>query len=721
MRLVDLLGRLSEPELRALAERFHVPLDPGKRLGPAEQLARGITPHPSMATLPEWPLELRAGAERLAVEPMGLPRRELGGAAIRLVEAGLAFAVSWDELSGGAGAPEPGGDGSRVVMPGAIRLAVPASARDRLRSARSLLAQPQDADVVHALATTHETRPSAAPDLLRLEAVLLHLEDPGWVATVLETLPAAERRILDAVDARGGVLSIGEVLALEGAPARYATSQGAVLPRRSTAFELVRRGFLLPQGIDALVVPEEVGALVGVVRREAASRARSRVLDEATLSDLAPARARRSPDPGPRAAAALLVLRREGVDLDARRGIPKTPLRRAARAAGLPVPETELLVSLARGGQLQSSPVRLGDLGRRLFLGWLRGSAWDEARRSRDRFRAGEKVGRIPTPTMGLRDALVDLLGELPPGRFVRREAVLRAGLRDLRSLASPVLLEQARRRGGEAAFASAADEILAVILDESLPALGAVDHGDAGEDGLVLRPTSRLQRWAGDLGEAGAPPEAPATPASGAPSATRSETGAGGEGPWRSPPARSRRSSGRPPAPPRAAEDEAAPVLLTVPPDAPLRRLLALGAAVSPFVNPDEDTLVLEMTRSSLAQALDAGETPETLLPVLAEVAGAPVPERLERLIVALHQDRTPAVWVSAAAFLRVDAPELREALLREEGALFDPDSPPEGLLVRPGITRHRVRRALDRRGGRLVSDPHSSTPSKRVSRNPS
>jgi len=672
MRLVDALGGLPPRELDALAERFHVAFDRTKRLSQAEQVARGMAPHPSMATLDRWPHELRAGAERLAVEPHGLRRQDLGGAALRLLEARLAFPVRDDR----------GDDGEPLLaMPGALRLGFPPSPRDRTRSVRSLLALPLDDDVVHALAGTHSPRPLSGPVPLRLEPVLLHLEDPRWVATVLETLPADERRILDAVDARGGVLSIGEVLALEGTSARYATSQGAVLPRRSTAFELVRRGFLLPQGRDALVLPEEVGALVGQVRRQAAARARQRVLEETTVADLAPARTERGGDPGPATAALLLVLRALEVDLDARRGIAKTPLRRAARAAGVSFARAELLVSLARGGQLASAALPLAHLGRALFFGWVRGGAWDEARRPPDRFRAGERLGRVPTPTVGLRDAVVDLLADLPAGRFARREAVLRAALRDLRALAAPALLANARLEAGDAAFAATPDEILGTVLDESLPALGMLDVGDGGDDGRVLRPTSRLQAWAEEAlgGEPGAP-------AADHPAAERGWRGLGRGG-----------DAGEDPP-----SEVGGPFQLAVPGAAPLRRLLSLGPAVDPFVH--DGALVLEVNRETLRRALDAGESPDVLLEALSAVAGEPPPDALPSLVEHLHAGRVPATWEPAVAFLRVADEALRASLLAEEPALFVADSPPGGVLVRPGVTRPRVRRALDRRGGRLV-----------------
>lgn len=655
MRWLDALGGLPEADLDALASRWGVEVDPDKRLGPVEQVARALVPHPALANLAEWAPALRVAVERLAASPDGLDRGALGGAAVKLLEARLAFPAN-----------DEGDAALRLVMPGALRLGVPPSARDPAHAARALLAAPMEDDVARAIASTHEVRAMAGPLALRLERALLHLEDAAWVARVVDALPAAERRLLDGVDARGGVLPVGEVLELEGASARYTTSRGSVLPRRSVAFELVRRGFLLPDGPGTLVVPAEVGAVIGAPRREVARRARRRAVDEAVRDDLAPARARLGADPGPVTAALLVALGAAGVDVHGPRGVPKTALRRAASALGLSVGEGELLASLARGAGAPGTGLPLRALGATLVDGWLSGGAWDEARRPRDRARAGERLGRLPTPTPALREAVLDVLRALPRGRFATRAAVRKASVRDLRVLGAEGILARTAEREGPA-FETDPAAVVDEILDVTLPALGLLDVGE-GDDGPVLRPNRFFRRALDGGGDGEAAAESPAP----------------GPGGW--------------------LDDHR----LEVGDDAPLRALVALAPGVGPVVL--DGRLVLRVDRETLAAGLDAGLEPDAILERLGAVGGGPPPDAVGALLRALHEGRVPCRWRPAAAFLDVPDAGTRERLREAHGALFLEDSPDGGLLVRPGVTPARVRKALDRVGARFEGPPPST-----------
>src|SRR5262245_51410196 len=129
MRLADALAALDEQAFEALRRRRSITIDPAKRLSPAEQASRALATPPELRDVAGWSDELRAALMLLAAAPDGLPRAALGGAALRLVDSGIAFVAP--------------GEG-RVTIPSAYRVQLPPSPAEPPRAIRALLPKVDD-------------------------------------------------------------------------------------------------------------------------------------------------------------------------------------------------------------------------------------------------------------------------------------------------------------------------------------------------------------------------------------------------------------------------------------------------------------------------------------------------------------------------------------------------------------------------------------------------
>lgn len=644
MRLVDALQAMPPKSLEALARRRGVTIDPQKRLAPAEQLARALAAPRDLANVEHWPDDVRSVVRLLAGAPDGLPRESLGGGVLPLVDAALAFSVP--------------GSTSRVALPAEYRAQLPASASDDPRSVRVLAAQLDD-ETLRTVVGHYLGRTPASPRPLLLGEILARLESEEAVQDELAMANPRERALLAAIEARGGDATTAELLDLSREPVRYASGGRSALPRRSPAHGILRRGWILPVAPDLYAVPSEVAAIIGRDRRAAFAAVRATVAGRIGSSDLLPSRARLSRDSGPGAIALLCGLRAQAATPTADAGASRTAMRRTARDAGVDLGHAEILVAVARGAGLATAMTPIAETGGALFAAWRRGGAWDEARVEEDRYRAGDKLARVPTPTAALRDACLDVLDAIPAGRFALLSDIVTAVLADLRASGAAHALVRAAERAPQA-FETSVESVVRHVLVGSLPALGALDRG-ASEEGEVCRLSLRARRWLSIADDSRVAPPA-------GPLATWVGQG------------RLRVSTG-----------------------ASAAALLALADAANVVLG--DGDLYVEVTAETLERAVSRGVLLDTVRERLVALAGE-LDAGAERAIGSVARARVPCELVRASGFLVLSDERLRDALLADARAreLFVVPSPPGGLLVRHDVAAARLGRAIHRLGGELA-----------------
>jgi hypothetical protein len=478
MKLLDLISGLPESQLEELAARWHVVIDAKKRLGVAEQVARGVV------LVPRW-LDLRKASEGarealrlLAAAPRGVPRESLPREVETLIDEGFVFVTP--------------GASQRVVLPAAFRLQLPASPSDSPRSARILLQNvPEEAR--REVCFHHWKRLPPLPWPMLLELVLERLEDASWVKTEIGSLGETERTLLWAIDALGGEVSAEEVLELEREPIRIHHGGAVQVPRRSAIFTLARRGLVVARH-EGWTVPDEVERVVGSQRRARAGIERQRLLMSRHLHELTPSRAQLAEPVGPLTVALLAAL--SSIDqLPAEtRGTSRTAIRRVAQDLMVDPERAELLVCLARAEGLLHASTPVAAVTERVWTAWRRGGAWDEAAREPDLFRPGHPM--TAKATMLIRDALLDTLALLPAGEFSLGADVLAAASADRRALAAQRSLSMATRAGQD--VMEHVTDVAKLLLERSLSWLGMVDHGRVDE-GPVVRISQAARAWLDD------------------------------------------------------------------------------------------------------------------------------------------------------------------------------------------------------------------------------
>ncbi|MEC7522046.1 MAG: hypothetical protein VYE22_19325 [Myxococcota bacterium] len=642
MRLADVLASMDPKRFERLCRRRGVVVDERKRLAPAEQAARQLADWIRVVRLDELPGPARKACRYLMEHPGGADRRELGGGLLPLLEQDVVF--------------EDPADSTRVAMPSAYRVQLaPASGEDRT-SARALLAVQTD-EVAHALGAQLLGRQPVGPAPLWMGDLLDRLETPGERSALLSEVSPKQRRLLEAIEARGGQLETDELLALERSPTRVQLAGGAALPTRSASHFLFVRGLLLPRARGLWAVPREVAESVGAPRRTTERARRKELLAQvAEDEDLSPARAKLSEDPAPHAVALLATLEAGGQLPGGSRAVRRSALRAAAAEHGVAEDAASLLVALARdaGARLERAPMR--EVGAVLFRVWREGAAWDEAREEPDAHRAQPDVASAPTPTRGLREVLVELLEAMPEERFAPVEEVCRTAARDLRNLGAPRLLERAdgRHRG---AFRQSPVEIATRIATVSLPALGAADRGEVdGRD--VVRLSRRARAWIAGGADPGPEP-------------SRWEGGG-------------RLQVGR-----------------------AARVGTVLEAAAAAHALPVAGGLVLKVDEASVTRALAAGLTRGDIRARL-EAAAPELDPGAERAIEAAARARTVIGRVPASAWLPIADEAIRQRLVDdpELRALIAAGGPEGGVLIREGVSEARLSRALTRLGIVIESD---------------
>ncbi|MFC1464369.1 MAG: hypothetical protein ACFLMY_05920 [Candidatus Brachytrichaceae bacterium NZ_4S206] len=643
MKLVDALAALDAKSFERLCRRRGLSIDPTKRLSAPEQAARQLADHVRRVPLDELPEPAQKVVWLLALSPDGAPRVELGGGALPLLERDLAFPVP--------GAPE------RLAMPVEFRVQLPPGPGEDRASARALLAV-QDEEVWALLGTQLLGRRPVGPAPLWLGGVLDALESPAGIDGLLSTLSPKQRRLLEAIEARGAQLETDELLELERSPIRLTLEGGAALPTRSASYHLHVRGLLLSRSRGLWTVPTEVAAHVGAARRAVERAERKRLLARVTEDeDLSPPRAALAEDPGAATVALLVALRQRDALPPDGRGVRRTDLKAAASHAGVPFETAELLVALARAAGARLEHGTLGEVHAMLLGTWRDTGTWDEARRDPDVHRAGEALAQLATPTRALRDVLLDLLEAMPPERFAPIDEVAKASTRDLRASGAQRLLERATRKAADRFLAHPVDVARRVLL-ESLPALGAADR--ARVDGVeVVRLSVRARRWLEGARERHDEP---------------SRWDGGGR--------------------------------LRVGRGARVRAILAAAEGAQAIAS--EGALTLRVDESSTAAALERGLDTETLRARLEELASPVEAAALRALVRGAEANRPQVRIVPASAFLPIDEPGLRERISSEpalRGYWVSP-SPEGGLLVRAGVSFEELASALQRLGIVLHDD---------------
>jgi hypothetical protein len=481
MKLLDLIAGLPEEQLQTLAARWHVVIDVKKRLGVAEQVARGIVLVPRWLDLRQTSAGTREALRLLAAAPKGVARESLPREVDVLLEEGFVFAVP--------------GLNRRVCLPTAFRLQLPGSPSDSPRSARVLLQNvPEEAR--RELCFHHWKRLPPLPWPMLLETVLERLEDSAWVKNEIASLSDTERTLLWAVDALGGEVSAEEVLELEREPVRIAHGGAVQVPRRSAIFTLARRGVVIARQAG-WIVPDEVERVVGSQRRARAGIDRQRLLMNRHMYELTPARAELSEPIGPLVVALLAGLSSVDQLPVENRGTSKTALKRVAQDLFVDPERAELLVCLARAEGILHASMPVAGVTARIWTAWRRGGAWDEAAREPDLFRPGHPM--TAKATMLVREALLDTLALLPPGEFSLHADVLATACSDRRALAAQRSLSLATRAGQD--VLEHVTDVARALLDRSLSFLGMVDHGRVDE-GPVVRISQTARKWLEDSAE---------------------------------------------------------------------------------------------------------------------------------------------------------------------------------------------------------------------------
>ncbi|MEM9192679.1 MAG: hypothetical protein AAGF12_26130 [Myxococcota bacterium] len=616
--------------------------------------ARRAVHLPILETQTRWSPSLRRGIDALVGVRPGLPREALGEeAAAAVLRSGLAFEF----------------DGA-LRIPGAFRAQIRPSPLEHPNGVRSLLVQ-LEPEAIHPIVRAWIGR-RPLPREFAIEALLECFEDPRAIRKAIRELDPEIRRLLRALDRRGGDLLAEEVLHIAGSAARYRTAAGELLPKKGPVHELVRRGLLLPRQ-HRWIVPEEVASVVGARSRSQAASLRKSLKEKVRTQDLAPARADLSSDPGPRCLALLAGLVRADVDLDARAGVPKQKLRSVGRSVGEPENAAELLVALGRRLGLHARPLPQPDVGHRLFARWRSSQSYDEARRVADGYRIAPALYRTPSPTLQVRNLVLSLLHLFPSDRFAPLQDLRVAVLAQPEARSLRPLLERTQRTH-PGAFIETLEELIDRISTESLPTLGGADVGET-EDGVMLRLSRRARRWLDEEAE----PESkgqiddPPTELDNAPAAE-----------WT--------------APGRLRLQHATSV-----------QAIRLGSVADTF--PSGAGLDLRFSSETIREHAEKGLSFDAIRADLVDLGM--YGDAIDALIRAAPQ---PPIChlLEAAGFVWVPNQEIRAALLASDkaGKIFSRQSPTEGLIVLPQVAPRVVQRLLREVGAIVGSGAPSPGP---------
>lgn len=655
-RLEELLRHLPERGLEQLVQRLGIAIDPQKRIDPPAQVARVLVLSPELRNpaLLEGPS--RELLYRIAEANGVLDLPALPTTAEPLMERGLVFARQRQR-------------GVELVLPIAFLLVLRPWEGDDPRGVRALLAQASQ-DVGTSIATQYLGRPATPPLSLSLEPAWEALMDEARLKADLDALAPAERKLLRAIEKGGGEVDTEELLELEREPLRLRGAAGATPSRRGIGFALERRGFLVPVHPNRHIIPTEVAAAVGAVRRADREAQRREVHSRVLGADHAPRRARFARDPAPLALALAMSTRDPGVEIRPDVGTSKSLLGRLSTRFGRDPETVAMIAALSRAVGLwdpsadlvTASPgaLTLTELGRALFLAWRRGGAWDEARPDGELLRVPAEA-REASPIGPIREMVVDALRELGDGQWAPWEAVAVYVTTDSRTPGLGRLLERWASRAG--VEASTPLQVAERMTLDSLHQLGLVDVGEPEPiDVEFSGPTVRL------------------TPR--------------GRAFLREQPLSSI-------VPPGMFTESA---VLRVGGGSQVGHVLACA----PFTEFGvvDDVLQLDVTPQAIALALAAGLETSAIRGHLEALA--PLPEPVQRLLTQTGAVLGRAEYVATGGFLWVDDPEIRGLLSTRKQTmdLFIDPSPAGGLLLVPGMDLDAVARRARGLGIEILVD---------------
>lgn len=665
-RLDDILRSLPEAELASLIKRMGIRIDPTKRIDAPSQVARALVGIPDVRDTSNLPPAVRELLHRIAEAGGNLLVPSVPPGLDQLMARGVVFA-------------RKGSQGIDLVLPIAFLLQLKAWEGEDPRSLRALLAQ-APFETLSAIASHYLGRPANPPIALSLEAAWEVLNREERIRDELERLAPVERRLLESIESIGGEVDTQELLDLEREPLRLRNAGGVAATRRGAGFSLERRAFLIPIHPNRHVIPSEVALVVGEDRHKLRETRRAQIRTFVLGEDHAPRRARFALDPAYLAVGMAFLAREQGGEVRPGVGTPKSLLVRFAQRFGRDAESIALVASLSRAVGLwdasAASPATppgalpLSELTPLLFATWRRGGAWDEARPEREALRVAE-ASRDVSPIGALREMVIDALTDLGEGRWVPWAALQGYLAADARIAGIERLLRRWAERAGvelesssdasvdgvpmSSNKASAALEVTRRIALETLPALGILDIGGVGPQGSTPRPDD------------------------GSPGVTLRLTPRG----------RALLGGVRltvDPTPSKFIDTQA----LRVGPSSKIAHVLALASFVE--LGRVGDQLDLLLTPASLAKALSAGFDSEALRARIETIA--PLPDTLSRMLVQASAVVGRAAFVSAAGFLWVDDPEVRELLRtrRPASELFLDPSPPGGLLLAPEVDLDRM-----------------------------
>src|SRR5690606_19850650 len=132
-----------------------------------------------------------------------------------------------------------------LVLPPAYMVQIPTYDGEDPRGLRALLAQ-APFETVSAIASHFLGRPATPPLALSLETAWQRLPGPAGLRDGMAKRAAPERRLLEAIEGRGGEVETQELLDLEREPMRLRGATGITASRRGLGFALERRALLVP-------------------------------------------------------------------------------------------------------------------------------------------------------------------------------------------------------------------------------------------------------------------------------------------------------------------------------------------------------------------------------------------------------------------------------------------------------------------------------------------
>lgn len=660
--LSELLRGLSEPERALLAEKTHVRLDEGKRIGSDQQLARALVTRPEQKSLRGLSAAERAVVFTLAqeqvesrTEPASLPTPLLD-AARALCDRAWVFR-----------APERGVEANQFVLPTAHLLQLPSWEGEDPLSLRRLLSL-QGPDVASGI-VRYFGGPAVAPWTLGLELVYEILSEPVRLQAEVRGLGDSEGRLLREICRLGGEIESIELLDLEREPLRLSGAWGVSASRRGVSFELERRAFLLPIGSNRYAVAAEVHALVVATERGRASAEQQRLRTRIEASTIEPLRAQFSRDPVPYVLGmALHAQRREG--LRANVGTPRSLWSSIGQGLGLEPAVAELFAVLGRGLGLWTSPEPWRELGTvsqlfpRLIESWRLGVVWDLGRAEPEVLRAPASA-RAPSPARDVALALLDALKNIGAQRWVALEALGQLTLSDPRLVNIDARLQRWAKRLG---LAVPEASVVIARATQDLFALGVLDRADRADAGLGTSSAVHVAARTRSLWSQVVP---------------------------------------------------ASEAALAVQPLGPLRfelgpqTQIAATLAAGPLLEPSgfDPRLTFEVSPQGVERFALAGGTAAQMRALL-EPLGTWT-DASQALVEEATRSRVRLDLAPAAGFVWIEDEALRERLRTQSGlaVLFVEPSPPGGLLVRAGVSLERLLKACRARGValRLLDDAGS------------